>query len=59
VNQCISSTLHKNSLQWVGNDVEKVYVDASTCIVVVDAPCFGPMILPHVSHKLIFPIISS
>jgi hypothetical protein len=48
-----------NSLQWVGDDVEKVYVDASTFIAVVDAPCFGPMILPHVSQKLFFLIISS
>jgi hypothetical protein len=37
-NQCVPSTLHQMLLQWVGDDVEQVHADASTCIVVVDAP---------------------
>jgi hypothetical protein len=37
-NQCVPSTLHKMLLQWVGDDVEQVHVDASACIAVVDAP---------------------
>jgi hypothetical protein len=37
-NQCVPSTLHQNLLQWVGNDIEQVHVDASACIAaVVDA----------------------
>jgi hypothetical protein len=35
-NQCVPSNLHKMLLQWVGDDVERVNVDASTCIVVGD-----------------------
>jgi hypothetical protein len=37
-NQCVPSTLHQMLLQWVGDDIEQVYADASACIVVVDAP---------------------
>jgi hypothetical protein len=37
-NQCVPSTLHQMLLQWVGDDIEQVHVDASACIVVVDAP---------------------
>jgi hypothetical protein len=37
-NQCIPSNLHQMLLQWVGDDVEQVHVDASACIVVADAP---------------------
>jgi hypothetical protein len=37
-NQCIPYTLHQMMLQWVGNELEQVHVDASTCIVVADAP---------------------
>jgi hypothetical protein len=37
-NQCISSTLHKMLIQWVGDDVEQVHADVSACIVVADAP---------------------
>jgi hypothetical protein len=29
-NQCVPSTLHKMLLQWVGDDIEQVHVDAST-----------------------------
>jgi hypothetical protein len=28
-NQCVRSTLHQMLLQWVGDDVEQVYADAS------------------------------
>jgi hypothetical protein len=37
-NQCISSTLHQMLIQWVGDDVEQVHADVSTCIAVADAP---------------------
>jgi hypothetical protein len=37
-NQCIPSTLHQMLLQWVGDDVEKIHVDASACIAIADAP---------------------
>jgi hypothetical protein len=37
-NQCIPSTLHQMLIQWVGDDIEQVYVDVSACIDVVDAP---------------------
>jgi hypothetical protein len=37
VNQCVHSTLHQMLLQWVGDDVEQVHANASTCIVVADA----------------------
>jgi hypothetical protein len=37
-NQCIPSNLHQMLLQWVGDDVEQVHVDASACIAVADAP---------------------
>jgi hypothetical protein len=37
-NQCIPSMLHQMLLQWVGNDVEQVHVDALACIAVGDAP---------------------
>jgi hypothetical protein len=37
-NQCVHSTLHQMLLQWVDDDIEQVHVDASTCIVVADAP---------------------
>jgi hypothetical protein len=36
--QCVPSTLHQMLLQWVGDDVEQVHVDASACIAVADAP---------------------
>lgn len=38
VNQCITSTLHQMLLQWVGDDVEKIHADASTCTAIADAP---------------------
>jgi hypothetical protein len=37
-NQCVPSTLHQMLLQWVDDDVEQVHADASTCIVVANAP---------------------
>jgi hypothetical protein len=37
-NQCVPSMLHQMLLQWVGDDVEQVYVDASACIDVANAP---------------------
>jgi hypothetical protein len=37
-NQCVPSMLHQMLLQWVGDDVEQVYADASACIAMVDAP---------------------
>jgi hypothetical protein len=37
-NQCVPSTLHQMLLQWVGDEVEQVHVDASACIAVADAP---------------------
>jgi hypothetical protein len=37
-NQCIPSTLHQMLIQWVGDDVEQVHADGSTCIAVADAP---------------------
>jgi hypothetical protein len=37
-NQCIPSTLHQMSIQWVGDDVEQVHADVSACIAVADAP---------------------
>jgi hypothetical protein len=37
-NQCIPSTLHQMLIQWVGDDIEQVYVDVSAFITVVDAP---------------------
>jgi hypothetical protein len=36
-NQFVPSTLHQMLLQWVGNDIEQVHVDALVCIAVVDA----------------------
>jgi hypothetical protein len=37
-NQCVPSMLHQMLLQWVGDDVEQVYADASACIAMADAP---------------------
>jgi hypothetical protein len=37
-NKCVPSTLHQMLLQLVGDEVQQVHADASTCIVVVDAP---------------------
>jgi hypothetical protein len=37
-NQYVPSMLHQMLLQWVGDDVEQVHVEASACIAVVDAP---------------------
>jgi hypothetical protein len=37
-NQCIRSTLHQMFIQWVGDDIEQVHADVSTCIAVADAP---------------------
>jgi hypothetical protein len=37
-NQYKPSTLHQMLSQWVGEDVEKVHADASTCIAITDAP---------------------
>jgi hypothetical protein len=37
-NQCVPSTLHQMMLQWVGDDIEQVHADASTCIAVANAP---------------------
>jgi hypothetical protein len=37
-NQCVPSTLHQMFLQWIGDDVEQVHADASTCIAMADAP---------------------
>jgi hypothetical protein len=36
--QCVPSTLHQMLLQWVGNEVETVHVDATTCIAMAAAP---------------------
>lgn len=44
-NQCVPSILHQMLIQWVGDDIEIVHVDTSAYIAVVDAPCFGHMIL--------------
>jgi hypothetical protein len=35
-NQCVSSTLHQFLIQWVGDEVEIVNGDASSCVVVAD-----------------------
>jgi hypothetical protein len=37
-NQCVPSTLHQMLLQWVGNNVEQVHIDALACIAVANAP---------------------
>jgi hypothetical protein len=37
-NQCIPSTIHQMLLQWVGDDVEQVHVDALACIAMANAP---------------------
>jgi hypothetical protein len=37
-NQCVPSTLHQMLLQWVGDDIEQVHANASTCIAMADAP---------------------
>jgi hypothetical protein len=37
-NQCVPSMLHQMLLQWVGDHVEQVHADASTCMTLVDAP---------------------
>jgi hypothetical protein len=37
-NQCIPSTLHQMLTQWVGDDIEQVHADVSSCIAVADAP---------------------
>jgi hypothetical protein len=36
-NCCISSTLHQFSIQWVGEEVEIVHADVSTCIAMADS----------------------
>jgi hypothetical protein len=37
-NQCVPSTLHQMLQQWVGDEVEQVHANASTCIAMADAP---------------------
>jgi hypothetical protein len=37
VNRCIPSTLHQFLIQWVGDDVEIVHVDTSTCVAMVNS----------------------
>jgi hypothetical protein len=37
-NQCIPSTLDQMLLQWVGDEVEQVHADASSCIAIANAP---------------------
>ena len=37
-NLCILSTLHQFLIQWVGDEVEIVYVDASACVAMANAP---------------------
>jgi hypothetical protein len=34
----VSSTLHQFLIQWVGNDVDIVHIDASTCVAMADSP---------------------
>jgi hypothetical protein len=36
--QYVPSTLHQMLIQWMGDEVETVHADASTCIVMADAP---------------------
>jgi hypothetical protein len=36
-NQCVPSTLHQFLIQWVGDEVEIVHVDASACVAVADS----------------------
>jgi hypothetical protein len=36
-NHCIPSTLHQFLIQWVGEDVEVVHADTSTCIAMTDS----------------------
>jgi hypothetical protein len=36
-NQCVPSTLHQFLIQWVGDEVEIVHGDASTCVAVADS----------------------
>jgi hypothetical protein len=47
-NQCVPSTLHQMLLQWVGDDVEQVHVEASACISMADTLYSRPMRLLHV-----------
>jgi hypothetical protein len=48
-NQCVPSTLHQMLLQWLGDNVEQVHVDASACIPWPMPLYFGSMRLLHVS----------
>jgi hypothetical protein len=43
VNQCVPSTLHQMLIQWVDDEIETVYVDASTCIAMANALYFRIM----------------
>jgi hypothetical protein len=36
-NQCVSSTLHQFLIQWVGDEVEIVHGDASSCVAVAES----------------------
>jgi hypothetical protein len=36
-NCCIPSTLHQFLIQWVGDDVEVIHADPSTCVALVDS----------------------
>jgi hypothetical protein len=36
-NQCVPSTLHQFLIQWVGDEVEIVHGDASSCVAVDDS----------------------
>lgn len=36
--QCVPSNLHQMSIRWVGDNVEIVHADTSTCMAMVDAP---------------------
>ena len=36
-NQCVPSTMHQFLIQWVEDEVEIIYADASACVALADA----------------------
>jgi hypothetical protein len=36
----VSSTLHQTLVQWVGDEIETIHADSSTCVAMVDVPIF-------------------
>ena len=37
-NHCVPSTLHQMLIRWVGNEVEIVHADVSSCVAMADSP---------------------